>query len=442
LLPPEGDGQYRQFITEARIVNPSIRFIGLTATPYRTRTGDLCGPNEILGGVCYEAPIKRLMDEGFLCPMIGKTSTSPVDTSRISTLGGEFMNREMEDKFNVPEVVEAACKEICSYTMDRKGVLVFTSGVDHGINVTATLARMTQEPVEFVCGETSSLERLRIINGFKNQEFRILVNPNLLTTGFNAKHVDAIAILRATLSPGLFAQMCGRGLRTHPAKKSCLILDFGQNLMRHGPIDAIKPPHKPGGDGEAPSKECPECHSVVAAAAKECPDCGYIFPFEEKPIDPRHERTASTESPLKQPPQKSEIWLDIQDVHYALHKKKNAPPDAPRTLRVEYEVNLTTIIREWICLEHEGYTRAKAVAWWVSRSLDRRMGAPTTIEEAVAIANSGGLAFPRRILVQETEGERFPRVIEAELEWPQDRPEEEEPAQGPAGIQDDSDIPF
>jgi DNA repair protein RadD len=443
LIPAEGDGMYRQFIAETKVVNPNVRIVGLTATPYRLKTGNLCGPNEILNGICYEVSVKRLMDEGFLSPMVGKNGAVKIDLARLPTLAGEFMGREMEEAFNVDAVVEAACKEICSYTMDRKGLLIFTSGVEHGLHVTATMARLTQETVEFVCGETSPLDRLRIVGGFKAQEYRILVNVNVLTTGFDAPHIDAVALLRATLSPGLYYQMAGRGFRLAPQKRNCLLLDFGGNIMRHGPVDAIIPPDKACG-GEAPVKECFECHSVVPAAAKTCPDCGYVFPFAEEPPKPRHESTSTDADPVSSPKAKTEIWLDIQDVHYALHKKKGSPPDAPRTLRVDYQLNLVDRVSEWICLEHEGYVRARAIAWWVSRSLDRRMGAPATVEEALAIANSGGLAFPRRILVQETEGERFPRVIEAELEWPdnQGMGEEVEETVPPSIQQDDSDIPF
>ena len=62
-------------------------------------------------------------------------------------------------------------------------------------------------------------------------------------------------------------------------------------LSQHGPIDLVRP-QRPRGDGEgdAPVKTCPECRSILPAAATECPDCGYAFPPREIKID----RTAST----------------------------------------------------------------------------------------------------------------------------------------------------
>ncbi len=51
----------------------------------------------------------------------------------------------------------------------------------------------------------------------------------MLTTGFDAPHVDLIAILRPTESVSLYQQIVGRGLRLAPGKTDCLILDYAGN---------------------------------------------------------------------------------------------------------------------------------------------------------------------------------------------------------------------
>ena len=62
----------------------------------------------------------------------------------------------------------------------------------------------------------------------------------MLTTGFDAPHIDCVVLLRPTMSPGLYYQMVGRGFRLAPGKQNCLVLDFGGNVLRHGPVDAIQ----------------------------------------------------------------------------------------------------------------------------------------------------------------------------------------------------------
>ena len=87
----------------------------------------------------------------------------------------------------------------------------------------------------------------------------------VLTTGFNAPAVDLIAMLRPTKSTGLYVQMAGRGTRLAPGKDDCLVLDFAGNVARHGPIDAREAEGQANGegDGEAPTKVCPECQTIM-----------------------------------------------------------------------------------------------------------------------------------------------------------------------------------
>jgi DNA repair protein RadD len=83
--------------------------------------------------------------------------------------------------------------------------------------------------VALITGETPGPERDALINAFKEQQFRYLVNVSVLTTGFDAPHVDLIAILRPTESVSLYQQIVGRGLRLAPGKTDCLILDYAGN---------------------------------------------------------------------------------------------------------------------------------------------------------------------------------------------------------------------
>lgn len=98
--------------------------------------------------------------------------------------------------------------------------MIFAATVEHAREVTGLL------PVggaALITGETHGPEQDRIIEAFKAQAYRYLVNVAVLTTGFDAPHVDLIAILRPTESVSLYQQIVGRGLRTAPGKTDCLI---------------------------------------------------------------------------------------------------------------------------------------------------------------------------------------------------------------------------
>jgi len=425
MIPPDGDGMYRTLIAGLEETNPHLRIIGLTATPFRMTTGSICGPGNILNEVCYEIGVRELIVQGYLCPLISKTGRKKADTSGLHVRGGEFVAGEVEDLMDEAGLVESACREIVDYSRDRKSCLIFTSGVRHGKHVAETLRRMGAH-AETVFGDTPSHQRDRVLEEFRAGRLKYLVNVNVLTTGFDAPNIDCVALLRPTMSPGLYYQMVGRGFRLCEGKADCLVLDFGGNVMRHGPVDAIRI-REPGsnGNGQPPAKECPQCRSVIAIGYAVCPDCGYEFPKREQVS---HDARASTAGILS-----DEVTVEtcpVQDVVYAVHHKRNAPPDAPRSMRVDYRIGFNRWQSEWICLEHTGYARHKAERWWRRRS---NVPVPQTAEEAVYYAQSGALAETKSITVRSVAGEQFDRIVGYELG---DRPAYREP-----GWDDDVDAP-
>nr|MBA3937463.1 zinc ribbon domain-containing protein [Planctomycetota bacterium] len=153
-----------------------------------------------------------------------------------------------------------------------------------------------------------------------------------------------------------------------------------------------------------PAKECPQCHALIAAGFATCPQCGHAFPPPQAAV---HEAVASTAGILTGQPTLTEFA--VRDVTYAVHQKRGAPPDAPRTLRVEYEVALGRYQREWICVEHSGYARGKAERWWAARTAQPL---PTTAAEACRVARAGALARPTTITVRTVAGEGYERIID------------------------------
>ena len=433
LLPDEGTGMYRQFLDSLGSLNPNLKIVGLTATPYRTDSGKLYGSKEsFFQGVTYEAGIRTLIDNGFLCSVTSTSSIRDADTSKLKIRAGEFKADEMVRLFDDDEVVSRACEEIVDRAHGRHSCLIFCAGVDHSRHVAREIAKLTGEECGNIVGETTQLERASILARFKNQELRWLTNCDVLTTGFDAPCIDLIAILRATASPGLFAQICGRGLRTDSSKQDCVILDFGGNIVRHGPIDSIdfNVRAKANSEQEAPQKRCPGCRELVHAAMREC-TCGFVFPKPEI----SHDETPADAEILSFP-----IHFEVTHERYALHNKKN-DPDAHPTFRVDYTVQAerddgdlvdTKMISEWVCLEHGfGFARNKAIEWWNKRS---SLPAPHSVSEAVDLANQGSLSKTKSITARR-EG-RWWRIIKYDLF---DVPEEFEFVQDVYG---DEEMPF
>lgn len=438
LVPHESEGMYRKFIDRLREINPRLRMIGLTATPYRTGEGSLCRPDGLFQKICYEASIPKLIGDGYLSPITNQVAAETVDTSGLHVRAGEFIASEVERLFD--SRAAAACKEIAAQTRDRKSVLVFCAGVSHASNVAETLEQITGEPCGVITGGTTPLERAGILSRFRSRQLRYLCNVDVLTTGYDAPCIDAIAILRATCSPGLFAQICGRGFRVFPGKENCLILDFGENIKRHGPLDAIdfgKPKSKSLA-GDAPTKKCPNCEEACHAGARECPHCGWRFPAR----DANHGESADQQNEILAIPKE---WL-VEEVRFSKHRKRKAEPGDPDTLRVDYlcqpiEGGTPETISEWICIDHDGWAGRKAHAWWRKRSrampeaMELSIGAATYIDSCIELFNRGAVASPVRITT--VRDGKFWRITKHELD---PIPEEwfESPVESEPWIDDES----
>ncbi len=434
LIPPEGDGMYRTFLEEARKVNPDVRLIGLTATPYRLSSGLIYGQGEIFSDVAYEIGVRELIVKGFLSPLKSKRGLE-CDTSGLHVRAGEFIESEVQDlaMSNVGPAVE----ELLVHTAtSRRSVLVFAAGVKHAIEVANRINAAGFE-VEIVTGDTSDDKRAEILERFKGAKIcsecrqpqpcrrlghvdieplpplQYLVNVNVLTTGFDAPNVDCVALMRATASQGLLYQMVGRGFRLHPDKSDCLVLDFGGNIERHGPVDQLtgKPASAKREKAEAPGKTCPQCKAIIAAGYAKCPECDHEFEARQRE---KHEATASDASPVSDPAEVREEWYDVCGIAYAVHTKKGADESAPKTMRVDYDCGLRWAFSEWVCIEHAGFARSKAERWWHEMCPSEPF--PASAAEAVLCAESGNLKLVRRIKVRHAG--RFPEIGEWDLDDP------------------------
>lgn len=393
LIPAAADTMYRRFLDTLARLNPQLKVIGFTATPYRLDSGMLHqGKNALFTDIAFEVSVRRLIDDGYLCPLVSKAAATRLEVEGVGLRGGEFIARQLQAAVDLPAITDAAIDEVVALGRDRRSWLVFCSGIEHAGHV-AQAIRARGFTAATIFGDTAKAERDRTIAAFKRGELRALVSMGVLTTGFNAPSVDLIAMLRPTHSTGLYVQMAGRGTRLAPAKTDCLVLDFAGNVARHGPIDAVKPRRPGDGQGEAPVKVCPRCRSIVATAVRVCPDCGHAFP----PPVSKVEASASTLAILSSgKPQ----WLAVDDVIYRRHDKADGRP----SLCVEYRCGLVRH-REWVCFEHRGYPRQKAVAWWLARSPD--LAVPMTVAEALRHVDR--LAVPSAIAVRPSG--RFSEIV-------------------------------
>jgi len=284
-ISPTENGTYRRLIADLLEINPDMRVIGLTASPYRLGHGMIHEGDEVIFSDLIEpVSILELIESGYLAPLRSKHTSMTLSTDGVKKSGGEFIGRSLEVAMNTSDNNVKAVLETIERAKDRKSWIVFCAGVQHSEDVRDML-REHGISAESVTGNTPNAERDSILKDFKAGKIQAVTNMGILTTGFDAPNIDCIVMLRPTLSAALFYQMSGRGLRIAPGKTDCMVLDFAGNVATHGPITQITPPKRGGkGSGIAPTKTCPQCDELCHASVRQCDACGHQFPPpDEKP---------------------------------------------------------------------------------------------------------------------------------------------------------------
>ena len=260
------DASYRQVIDHLRQHNPQLKILGLTATPYRLGQGFIYyrhhhgmvrGSEESFFRDCvFEQPLRLMVKQGYLAApkrldmAIEGYDFSALRPSASGLFEEDALNRVVAGSRATPGIIG----QIIARAVERQGVMIFAATVAHAEEI---MGYLPGAEAALITGATPSQERTALIDAFKARELKYLVNVAVLTTGFDAPHVDLIAILRPTESVSLYQQMVGRGLRLSPGKSDCLILDYAGN-----PWDIFAPEvgePKPDSDSEPVQVECPAC---------------------------------------------------------------------------------------------------------------------------------------------------------------------------------------
>lgn len=356
----KSESRWGEFFATMKAINPNVQIIGLTATPYRLDSGNLVP--HTFDGIAYEYSVIDAINEGFLCEVIPAPVETHLKAQGVHKRGGEFIAGELERAVDHDPLTRACVAEIIKFGADRRSWLVFAAGNTHAAHITDILIENGID-AKCVTESTPQAERDQIVSDHKSGALKCLVNNMIFTTGYNNPMLDLIACMRPTQSEGLWVQIVGRAMRLYPDKKNALLLDFGRNLDRHGPIDKIRGKNiaESSGDGEAPLKQCPSCFEPVHAAVRCCPECGYEFPPNELDITVR----ASTAAVLST--QIVPIEYKVLSVTYKRNIGKEGKPDS---LMVTYNT-LSGQIREWVFLNHpEGSVpKINADKWLCQRGL-------------------------------------------------------------------------
>ena len=329
----ESHKQEFNYLFESGVLKDKI-VLGFTATPYRTGGMRQLGLDyeKIIGGPSIKYLIQK---EKLVNCDIYDCGAPDMTNVAMNRMKGDYNETQMFNVFNTAKLYKGLVKNYKKHTPNQK-MIVFCCNIRHAIKTTVKLNKAGYD-AKFICSgvgqpkpppagvddiaarvrynkrlknfryykdkfDKYSGERTEIINGFKNNDFKILVNVDILTTGFDVADIEVVSLYRATMSLTLYLQMMGRGGRISKGKTHFTVFDFGDNKSRFGGYDNDRSwflwHESKAGNGIPPMKECginsksekiksngeveKGCRRLILATMKICPFCGFEYPERDE----------------------------------------------------------------------------------------------------------------------------------------------------------------
>ena len=278
---------YREVIDQVLVKNPKAAICGLTATPNR---GDGKGLREVFSNLSDQITLGEMIASGHLVPP--RTYVIDVGTQealrKVRRTAIDFDMNEVASILNKTLITESVITNWKAKARDRK-TIVFCSTVEHATDVCTAFNQAGINAV-LIHGELSDVERKDRLAAYENGNAQVVVNVAVLTEGYDYTPTSCVVLLRPSSYKSTFIQMVGRGLRTVDpqefpglVKTDCIVLDFGTASLMHGALEQEVNLEGHDHDGEAPTKDCPECGAIVPLAVMECPFCDHVWERLETP---------------------------------------------------------------------------------------------------------------------------------------------------------------
>lgn len=430
LVGQKESGMYMTFINGLKAINPHLKIIGLTATPYRAGQG-LLTDNGIFTDICFDISsmeaFNRLLDEGYLAPLRPKKTKLQLDVSDVG-LGndGDYLKNKLQEAVDRYDITISALQEALEVGHDKNKWLIFGSGIEHCEHISEILNELGVSNC-VIHSKKSDTENDKALELFRDGTIRAAINNNSLTTGMDIPDIDLIVMLRPTRSTNLWVQMLGRGTRPvyasgfdlstiegrllaieYGGKPYCLVLDFASNSEVLGPInDPVLPRKKGDKAGTAPIKTCQWCGTYVHPSVKICPTCGEEFHSIVK-----IQTSASEIELIKQNIADLAKYEDfyINHITFGVHHKLGAK-DSIKVTYFSGKRNFT----EYLCVEHaqdkatcnnaEQWARRRFEKWWRKRT---DLFCPVKIDDTLRMLDH--ITHPTHIKVHINK--KYPEIVD------------------------------
>ena len=413
-LAPDDQTRYQKIISELSD-DYAMRVMGCTATPYRMGQGYIYGKRKdhFFYDVAYQAKIPDLIEQGYLARItsyqVADDTIIDASKAKLKFKGGDYKESDLEKLAMDDRTMLAIINDWLdkAFTKGRTASVFFCVSVMHATKLTNHLLDHGIK-AKLLTGDTPGEERKIILEQFESGDINAICNVGVLTEGWDAPRTDCIAMLRPTKSLGLYVQMCGRGMRLYPGKDNCLLLDYGENIARHGCIDTAQP------DQEVKvrrPKICGECLAISPPHAKKCVECltefpvsmfaQYLAPIEERKVAKQTKAASGAVISDEKPGQKAKEE-NVVSVNASLATSKNGNDYC----RVFFQIEDSFLPRSMPLMFEHPRMNGLAKNYWCRIVNTKQWGVPRRSQDAVAKINDGAMDHVKSLSVKK-EGKYF-----------------------------------
>lgn len=266
---------------------PNAYHLGLTATPWRLSKKE--GVGDKFDNLISAPMMSELIKQGHLCRPV-YYGLPEVDLTGVATVQGDYNESQLALKCDHSELINEIVDEWFRLARDRR-TIAFAVSVEHSKHIAQVFCDRGI-PAVSITADTPIHIRKEYYAKLAAAEIKVISSVGVLSEGFDCPSVDCILMCRPTKSKAFHFQSIGRGLRTAPDKKNCIVLDQSGNIKRHGFVESLTKrgiqlkKGKDNGPGDPFMKTCGSkgedaegnegCGCLVLAFKMTCPECGYL----------------------------------------------------------------------------------------------------------------------------------------------------------------------
>jgi len=396
-------GQYAKIFDSLLAMNPAMKQIGFTATPFRMYGGNIYGAGQKFSAVDVRLTAKELISNGYILPLKWKPSDSAIiGQLEVVSLraSGEYDEAEQAEILLRKTYLREVFLKWKEHCQDRKTV-IFALNIAHAEALAAVFRAESVTAWITHSQNESEISTDSAISEFE-KNVGALINVGKLTIGSDIPCMSAIILARRTASPALFFQIVGRGARCFPDKKDCLIIDMCGNAISHG-IDQddpiIREKKQKKSEKKAPEKavkNCPECRTASRVAAAVCLVCGHVFKAEKPAIE-------ESDDTVNLMDYDGFYDLPVDNVRYSRHQSKKGN----LTVRADFYNKGEKRVSAWFMPGHSSLrVRKKAADFFLA--MGGREPAPESIPEWIPRAHN---ELKRSAVIRFDCRKHFPEIV-------------------------------